>query len=67
MRTRFMLLPALIVAFVLGAQLLVADPAVLIVAAHECKRCGKCECTPESNCGCILAVNREGETPGGEE
>lgn len=65
---RFLIIPAIIVCFILGGRLLIADPAVALVARHECKRCGpRCECTPESNCGCILAASREGETPGGEE
>jgi len=67
-RTTFLILPALIVVFVLGGRLLIADPAVALVTRHECRKCGnRCECTPENNCGCILAASREGETPGGRD
>lgn len=65
---RFLILPALVVAFILGGRLLIADPATLIVARHECKKCGpRCECTTDDHCGCRTPIAREGETPGGEE
>lgn len=65
---RFLILPAVVIAFIFGGRLLVADPATLIVGEPTCKKCGpRCECTPDDHCGCRTPIAREGETPQAEE